>query len=459
MTEPSTIRACNRAQAAGFICRCANVSQDIMDRCSGCKRVFYCSPKCQKDDWPAHKVECKQLKKVNTYDANKGHLLVDLGQRLRYFEAEQAARYRVVASAVGTNPYNQHPSVITYGKKCQVCFRTEFHTPQREFTACDKCKLAWWCSHECGAVFNETAHTASHCEDLTRVRIIHCFQSAYLKARRATAGKFLMLVSVDLQRVYIPPSSLSGWDDYKTRIFPRFAFAAEFTSREFTKTLPEAPRAVDLLVTESTSIVATLLSALEIAIPDLPIRQSLCIHVVGAAEREIETRGMTEELLHYLPKLKTATIIYVGPEVRDSGPEGHNLACKEDCTPKGRRRFIIRRSMTYHKFSQTDTFRANPPDLVAGFHTGMGEVDTAAWRQSLRVILDRKVPALFTSYSLPEAMYDTKLLRSVNARFIKDVERNKWRGPIPKPRELQETVLVESSHYTNNYWFMVKGCV
>jgi len=31
-------------------------------RCSSCKTIHYCSPACQKEDWPAHKLECKALR-------------------------------------------------------------------------------------------------------------------------------------------------------------------------------------------------------------------------------------------------------------------------------------------------------------------------------------------------------------------------------------------------------------
>ncbi|KAF7305519.1 MYND-type domain-containing protein [Mycena chlorophos] len=456
MTDiPSTIRPCSRTAAAGFICRCSRISPTPMQRCSTCKRVFYCSPECQRDDWSAHKAECKQLKRVNAHDEKRGHWLADASQRLRHFQVEQALRYLVVADAVGTNPYSKYPALITFGRKCQVCFRTEFHAPEHDFTPCPKCKLAWWCSPECGAIFTDVAHTAEHCKNLSIVRTVDCFQATYAAAR--FPGQQLMLISVDLHPVYIPPSSLSGWEDYKMRIFPEFDFAADVTSWEFRRAVPNAAQAVDLLATESTSIVATLLSALEIAIPNLARRKSLCIHVAGAAERELETQGMGEELLHYLPKLKTLTMIYVGPDVWDNGSEGHNFACMKECRPQGRKRVSIRRTMTYHGFAQTPTFRANPPDLVAGFNTGMGEVDTVSWRKSLRIVLDRNVPAVFTAYSMGEGRDDIRLLRSMDAHFIMDLERNKWRGPIPKPREALELLPFESSHYTNNYWFMVKG--
>ncbi len=32
-----------------------------LSRCSGCKKVYYCSSQCQRDDWYYHKMECAQM--------------------------------------------------------------------------------------------------------------------------------------------------------------------------------------------------------------------------------------------------------------------------------------------------------------------------------------------------------------------------------------------------------------
>lgn len=35
-----------------------------VQRCSGCKGVYYCGAACQQADWLAHKTECKALKRI-----------------------------------------------------------------------------------------------------------------------------------------------------------------------------------------------------------------------------------------------------------------------------------------------------------------------------------------------------------------------------------------------------------
>ena len=40
---------------------CAVCSSPAPHKCARCKCVFYCSPAHQKEDWPAHKVQCPRL--------------------------------------------------------------------------------------------------------------------------------------------------------------------------------------------------------------------------------------------------------------------------------------------------------------------------------------------------------------------------------------------------------------
>ena len=40
---------------------CAVCSAPASNKCARCKSVHYCSPAHQKEDWPAHKVQCPRL--------------------------------------------------------------------------------------------------------------------------------------------------------------------------------------------------------------------------------------------------------------------------------------------------------------------------------------------------------------------------------------------------------------
>ncbi|KDE05871.1 hypothetical protein MVLG_03814 [Microbotryum lychnidis-dioicae p1A1 Lamole] len=53
-------------QALARHCPACNRYESILDehrfkRCAKCRKRYYCSAQCQKDDWPSHKLDCKDL--------------------------------------------------------------------------------------------------------------------------------------------------------------------------------------------------------------------------------------------------------------------------------------------------------------------------------------------------------------------------------------------------------------
>ncbi|KAJ6602396.1 hypothetical protein DFH09DRAFT_899474, partial [Mycena vulgaris] len=302
---------------------------------------------------------------------------------------------------------------LSFGKKCQVCFRTPFHDEKRAFTACKECKLSWWCSSECKARY-ASAHTTMQCADFRTMAAFEAVRIAHALAR--PPGMALVIRTEKPRTTYLAPSSLAGWTDYE-RLFPEFSSELKLTARQFKSAHPDAIQAVQLLATESASMLMTLLHALEDVLPDLQTRPKLCIHIVAADMRELSSKAIMEELLHYLPRLKTVTLVYVGPEVYGADPP--NLACSY-CQRMGRRRSAVRCPATYHEFARSPEYNAHSPDLIAGFNTGMGEIDVASWRASLDIVLDSATPAVFTAYTAIEVKLDAAMLRGLGAFFLQD---------------------------------------
>ena len=259
-------------------------------------------------------------------------------------------------------------------------------------------------------------------------------------------------------RSYIPLSQIRGWEDYYKRIFPRFQFAYEFTSREFKSSHPDATEAVRLMAMEHSAVPLTVIAGLEAA--GLATRDSLTIHFLGAAFREASTTGMMEELLHYLPTLKKLHICYVGPEVDESLNEvGKNFAC-EKCRRDGRRRTCSFHNSEYHRLMGSTGALPAPADLVVGLNTGMTGIAPESWKQTLEYILLNRVPGVFTAYTKPEAEMEDKQLRKMGAKFLVDMQENKWRGVIPTLNIMQKLVNTRRSigvSYNSNYWYVVQG--
>ncbi|KAG0648277.1 Zinc finger MYND domain-containing 17 [Hyphodiscus hymeniophilus] len=58
----------------GAVCFSCHQQAPTLSRCSKCKRVWYCSQKCQKQDWTArHKQLCPKLVAANTLNVHRSH--------------------------------------------------------------------------------------------------------------------------------------------------------------------------------------------------------------------------------------------------------------------------------------------------------------------------------------------------------------------------------------------------
>ncbi|KAJ7186826.1 hypothetical protein C8R46DRAFT_1058162, partial [Mycena filopes] len=443
----------SRVQVANLVCSHCLHKRDTLRKCAKCKRVAYCDEACQKQDWKAHKALCQRLRKMNQDILQKGFME---GLDLSFHLLEQSTRSIEFMDVNDDNSYGRFQSqFVTYEPKCRVCFRSPFQDTTRSFTACTGCELAWWCSAECKTRFADVH--AKNCTSYRTVAAIDTVKIAYARARGD--ARALMIPTITPRTSYIPPSALNNWADYHRRIFPEFLpRAVPFTAREFQSAHPDATDAIRLLATESSSIPLTLLATLEEMVPDIATRQTLCIHIIGASEREMFSSAMMEEILHFLPRLKRVILVCVGPNVPPVPPRASpNLAC-DVCQGLGRSRLSVPYVGLYHDFAASAVYRMNPPDLVAGFNTGLGEVQVADWCASLEVILAGSVPAVFTAYSEQEVVRDIAVLRSLGAFIHQLPQENKWRGVIPSIDEVTEHQGESGrTHFTNHFTFMVRG--
>ncbi|VDB87241.1 unnamed protein product [Peniophora sp. CBMAI 1063] len=449
-------RACLRCVKA------INVDDEALE-CTGCKRVVYCSSDCKEQD-TLHDGLCRELQKLNV----KEKKATPASGRRSYdqYISDVSALANPAATSLkayfgfdyeGHTPFTEF---VTNGIKCEGCYLTPFQKPvNTQFTPCPRCEVAWWCSPACKDNFAQV-HTSAQCGALYDTFCAERMELDYMRIRGSTRS-LNIVTDKGYHKKYVPISSISSWNEYFRTFDPRIAETTIKLAKELGAQNKNARNAVVLLTKQANVIPLTIATALEHAYPDMPKRKSICVHLVGADMFERLNMAMFENVLHYFPRLRTLKVCFVGPgPAVDNQYDSKNKAC-EACKAEGRAREMVFYRSNYHDCPWSKAGNSYAPDLVVGFNTGMSEMAVSAWKQTLDLILDLGVPAVFTAYSKGEVANEEKMLRGRGVRFIKDVEKNKWRGVIGRANLVYESAHLEGGQHTtvynSNYTYMVRG--
>ncbi|KAJ7272546.1 hypothetical protein B0H12DRAFT_1319779 [Mycena haematopus] len=416
--------------------------------CSACRRVSYCSTACQKRDWKTrHKQFCPQFHKVNKYDKEVvGEKVLTLAE----LDMHQTKRKSILQSK---DPAQHEPCgpccdrIIKHEIVCEVCRKTPaYHaTAFKAFASCPKCGLVRYCSDTCRDALGRV-HSP---EDCATLRLLHATERTqidyHLARKKLYSFEHLMSPSPEPRRRYTPLAKYTGFDHFHRELSREFSDSSDITLIG------------GQMATEAESIPLTVIAGLEAAIPNIATRKALEIHFVAAGSRELCVSGMTEDILHHFPSLKTLSIHYVGPEastLRPPSPPQFNRACAE-CKGRGSHRSWTLHAMEYHQF-----LKANPgerADIIVGLNTGWSEVDVMSWASTIKAVCALKIPVLFTAYSELEALREKMFLQTQRVEFLVDVQENKWRGVIPivnKGIRNSQGILASYSSY---YWYVFRG--
>ncbi|KAL0563905.1 hypothetical protein V5O48_018151 [Marasmius crinis-equi] len=369
----------------------------------------------------------------------------------------QHLRLVISSTPIPDLQFQQLPQVYIFDQeKCEVCLRTrfQFEKPGR-LHPCSSCRLAWWCSSECQKDFSKS-HSKRQCDELQKTVSVDRLEVDYAIHRRS--HRHLHVRTERPRTTYLPLSSISDREDYFRRIFPGFSSETKSVAGTINTYHPDPVSAVRLVATEATCFPLTVIAALEDVVPDLSVRSSLCIHVVGAGPRELYSKGILEELLHFFPMLKRLKIFFVGPETPDeTADKNTNVACQY-CIAKGHMRTFIYHSSPYHDFAFTADASNNRPDLIVALNTGMSEVETESWKRTIGVIRDLDVPGVFTAYTKLEAESEIRMLKGMGVRIKKGLALNKWKGVVPTTNNylnVDEDGPIAS--YNSYYRYIIQG--
>ncbi|KAF9078242.1 hypothetical protein BDP27DRAFT_1311027 [Rhodocollybia butyracea] len=435
-------------------------AQITLKRCSRCYRVSYCSSECQTKDWDhRHKRFCPRFQEVNKYDFEVvGESCVTLAELLEH----QEKRREILKST----KQNQHEpceecsrTIFKNEVVCEVCYKTPYQArPIKPFESCPKCRLVRYCSDDCKSKLS-TVHSQNACNVIALFHATERTEIDYFLGRKRKDG--LMMPSLKKRVKYVPMASYTDWEHYNRELSREFkgtpdtSIIFDYIARDIQAHSPQAIVGLRQLSTQSRSFCCTVIAGLEKTIPRILTYTSLEIHVVGASHIELGLRGMTEDILHHCPALKKLHVRFIGPEAlpTDLGST-YNRACT-DCQAIGGSRICSSHPELYHDYMQKNP--KHKPDLIVCLNSGHSDIGYfLSWTPTLVKILDLDVPAIFTEYSWEEADYETRRLRGMGARFVLELEENRWRGVIPIFNRG-----VQMNHgrvlYSSQVWYAVNG--
>ncbi|KAF5329761.1 hypothetical protein D9619_009283 [Psilocybe cf. subviscida] len=429
-----------------------------LQRCGGCQRVYYCGPKCQTENWPKHKAICKALKTLETkygeelrkpfqlLGAFSGHGvgITELANDCINSVAE--VEMRVLSEQLKRPPRIDERNLVGWQPRCLACGRSNLllrveassgsKTTSPALKGCPDCLLAFACND---AHWNavESKHKTLPCQDSMDGKLSQCeMNHMVLQDLRfsqfmagAEAGPFRWAP----ERTKARWTSLKGvdWSDYELYLKKEFGGGVAADSM-----LEPMLRAV----TEGMSMPLTILSALEFLNGEdisWTKKSILNIHMLGAAAKELVNANIFEEILHRLPEVKTLNLTFIGPELSAvTGAQSITTPMETcpNCSRKGRKRAHQYHAKTYDVFVRTEGTGFTNPDLAVAFNSGCSEEVPWQWKETLKLLVDRHIPTVFTSYNHDEAQAESRLLESAGATLIPELgpRKNPWGSLLVK---------------------------
>lgn len=433
-------------------------------KCTACRLAYYCDKNCQKTDWKEHhKNECKVLilfrKHFNDLPGPPENITV----KVKYF-------WDILLPAIMVNNKLTPKQIKSVNKRrfmrfvystkvCCICYKNEFfqENPNNEspidWKHCSTCRFGWCCSDEHWQQYNSSHHTSEVCQKYQDAMDMAKFHYQHILKFKET---FLSMPQAPLT---VPPDSLPAtWDEY-------------FLFRDSQRYIEERPYLPKEFFPANTNVLSQVLTCLYAMYKSnwscFLHKEQITIHVAAASSSyEVPPTCVWEEILHFLPRLQSVTVHFIGPEACQSlAPPTRDFAtiafepCP-DCTAKNRKRRAGMFGYTYHDYATKylASKSHSTPDLVVAFNTGMHEEDTESWKQSLQVILDLDVPAFFTSYNAYEARLDYDLLQEEGAKLLQDdIEKNPFRDEAWLIEPANTVVGPDSFHAQNMYGVLFKG--
>ncbi|KAJ8075506.1 hypothetical protein PM082_021136 [Marasmius tenuissimus] len=248
-----------------------------------------------------------------------------------------------------------------------------------------------------------------------------------------------------------------NWEDEYAELLKEH-FGNEMTQSKETEeaSLPPSLRAISV----GLSMPMTILYALQRlnADEEWARKPELTIHVIGASsEKEVPAAVVFDEILHRLPELEHLRLVFVGPDIkhvikalrRPNTLKPEYMDPCEGCLRQNRKRTHELHAMLYHEYVENLDSKFMKPDLAVAFNSGANTYQDDSWKETIELLVKRKIPSAFTSFSEDEARDVTDVLKDAGATLIPGM------GPVRNPwgsSQLVPELLKLTGFYSDNRW-------
>ncbi|KAJ7880545.1 hypothetical protein B0H14DRAFT_3129318 [Mycena olivaceomarginata] len=444
-----------RIGQACYSYRCFKGDAVPLARCGRCRRVAYCSPECQKVresivvpplctdttyqlDWNQHKPMCKTLNAIENSNLTVAAPLfftipsrptTDV-KRLHDLTEDHIAFVKGLCERSLNRPLTMaEGNLLSYEPRFMVCTRTDqlIHMEAAINGRRAECNLSFCCSSEHWKAAHalhhapcEDAHDGplSQCEMNLEVRAHLKFENILTQARGY--HQTIICVPERVKKAWISLAGLSWESEFGDEMRKSFGVPP------FRPIAPWIRAASDAL-----TMAMTILYGLEKLNGDdaWTRKHTLTVHIIGANLLHTACAMVFEETLHCLPNVNTLKMVLCGPEMPQSIISVDCKTCSA-CTRLGRKHIHEHAGDMYHNFVQKKGSEFERPDLCIAF-------DSAAhpWPETFQLLVDRRIPTLFTAYNREEAEIEATLLRAAGATLHPALgpSKNPWGSMNPIP--------------------------
>ncbi|KAJ7486995.1 hypothetical protein FB451DRAFT_1026054 [Mycena latifolia] len=414
-------------------------SGDGLLRCSGCRKMWYCSTKCQKTNWSQHKALCKALRFLEQDTTRADELTrsfpmasqnsIETLDRISKVLGRRVQWWLVISSPfmnISRSLKNREFDVLSYEPRCLACARTDIvlrieagisqaKPAVSGLMCCPRCKMAFYCCEEHCATARPL-HDAP-CADLPG-GVSQCDVNRHIRLDMECMGVFTAPEAKRLMWRFIPRQTAwtaikdLNWDTVigndVRRAVARTAFADNASS---------CVRRVSSLA----STMMTILFALEQLNTSTAWtnKTTLTIHMIGyPADFSPDISHICEVLLHRLPSLQILTLLFCGSAVAGMALPLPGVMCIIRELDACRYCDLPIPGRNYEDYVRGEGASFEPPDLCVAANAFLTTNDPAQWRRTIKLLIARRIPSVFTAFTRPYAERDQAVLRECGAKLV-----------------------------------------